>query len=102
MKPRIGYIARSEFDNYIFLAACVRHAPNDVKLDFDAIAQELQIPQETVITRLRELKTRLEEQGPNLGNDPWTDSLAAFSADPQSCSGGSLATGESSERHSNA
>ncbi|KAK4944378.1 hypothetical protein LTR10_016264 [Elasticomyces elasticus] len=62
-KPRIGYIARSEFDNYIFLAACVRHAPNDVKLDFDAIAQELQIPQETVITRLRELKTRLQEQG---------------------------------------
>jgi len=83
-KPRIGYITRSEFENYVFLAACVRHAPNDVRLDFDAIARELEIPKETVISRLGDLKKRLTEQGRTLGNNTWTDGLAAFAGNPLS------------------
>ncbi|KAI1615643.1 hypothetical protein EDD37DRAFT_496915 [Exophiala viscosa] len=81
-KPRIGYIARSEYENYVFLAACVRHAPTEVKLDYDAIAQDLKISTETVVQRLQDLKKRLTEQGADLGNNPWAEGHAAFAAEP--------------------
>ncbi|KAK4939091.1 hypothetical protein LTR10_020577 [Elasticomyces elasticus] len=61
-------ISRSDLRNYIFLAACVRHARNSLKPDWSALSEELGISPRGGESKLRRLKKRLVEEGPEFGH----------------------------------
>lgn len=58
LKSRIE-LARATVKNYVFMAAFVKHAPDDVNLDFEAIGRELGVPKEAAVEKLREIREHL-------------------------------------------
>jgi hypothetical protein len=61
-------IRRRELKNYIFLAACIMHAPGKFKPDKNAVAKELGMAPRSVDSKLRKLKKRLAREGAEFGN----------------------------------
>lgn len=67
-------ISRRELRNYIFLAACVKHARKQLKVDWSALSEELGIFPHAATqwgqTKLSRLRKRLVEEGAEFGH-PW-------------------------------
>ncbi|KAI1617205.1 hypothetical protein EDD36DRAFT_416072 [Exophiala viscosa] len=61
-------ISRRELRNYIFLAACVKHAQNRLEPDWTALSEDLGISPHTADNKLRRLKKRLVAEGAEFGH----------------------------------
>ncbi|KAJ9606712.1 hypothetical protein H2200_008720 [Cladophialophora chaetospira] len=68
MKYQFPKIARRHLDNYIFLAACVKHAGDRFRPDIDAVGKDCGISPSSVGNKLRKLKKKLDEEGPTFGH----------------------------------
>ena len=71
-RDRVGYrfpkTRRKDLQNYIFLATCMKHIKTPVKLDMDAVANELVCSTATVGTKLRNLKKKMDQEGADFGH----------------------------------